>query len=452
MHVSPFEKKSLQSWQQSHPLVTAIAAAADVFWFNQQYQPFANSELPLTRADIDDASARLSRFAPYIAKVFPETAAHNGIIESTLRPITHLQRALALESGETLPGTLLLKCDSHLPISGSVKARGGIYEVLKQAEQIAIASGLLTRTDNYQKLTSVACKALFSKHSISVGSTGNLGLSIGIMSAKLGFKVTVHMSADASRWKKQLLRSKNVTVIEYDDDYSKAVEQGRTQALQTKNCHFVDDENSQDLFLGYAVAALRLKQQLAEQKIQIDAQHPLFVYLPCGVGGAPGGIAFGLKQVFNDHVHCFFAEPSASPCMLLGMYTGLHDGVAVQDFGLDGVTCADGLAVARPSAFVGRFMQPILSGIYTLSDREMYRLLALIKDTEELALEPSAMAGLIGMQQLNKSGKEYLKAHNLTSVMSNSTHIAWATGGSMLPDKERQGYYDIGKKILAEEH
>lgn len=40
----------------------------------------------LTEQDVQDAHARLSRFAPYLAKAFPETAATGGLLNQNWLP------------------------------------------------------------------------------------------------------------------------------------------------------------------------------------------------------------------------------------------------------------------------------------------------------------------------------------------------------------------------------
>lgn len=441
--------KTVSEWIKTHPLLKQIMTMEEVTWFTPSPASVATAlpALDITAEDIRDASQRLSRFAPYIRRVFPETEETGGIIESPLRRIPVMQKALAERYDTDLPGQLMLKCDSHLPISGSIKARGGIYEVLKCAETLAVSHGMLSIGDDYAMLADERFTQFFSRFSIAVGSTGNLGLSIGIMGACLGFKVTVHMSADARTWKKEMLRAKGVRVIEYAEDYSNAVEEGRKQAQADPSCHFVDDENSKDLFMGYAVAAERLKRQLDEMSITVDDAHPLFVYLPCGVGGGPGGVAFGLKTIFGDAVHCFFAEPTHCPSMLMGLYTEKHDAVCVQDFGIDNLTAADGLACGRPSGFVGKRMAPLMDGAFTTTDDEMYRLLALLADKEKIFLEPSALAGMPGILRISKA-TDYLNRTALSKAMKNAVHIAWATGGSMVPDDEINAYCARGASLL----
>ena len=422
-------------------ILNQIKSLEEVFWINENHGNFQDviDTLPINYKDVLEAEERLERFAPFIKKAFPET--ENGIIESPILEINEMKKRMEKDFNQNIYGNLMLKRDDLLPIAGSIKARGGIYEVLKYAETLAINEDLLTINEDYSILAQDNFKNFFSNYTIQVGSTGNLGLSIGIISAKIGFKVKVHMSKDAKQWKKDLLRSKGVEVIEYLSDYSKAVEQGRKESENDPNSYFIDDENSKDLFLGYGVAGLRIKEQLEKMNIIVDENHPLFVYLPCGVGGGPGGVTYGLKLVYGDNVHCFFAEPTHSPAMLLGLMTGLHDKISVEDFGIDNKTEADGLAVGRPSSFVGKIMDKILSGIFTIEDNKLYKFLKALAIEENIYLEPSALAGFLGPVLISgKEGEDYLRKYNIFENKDNITHICWATGGSLVPENIMEEY------------
>lgn len=433
-------KPEFEQYTAQIPAVADAAAGKETFWLNPGRKENGIQDITeITPEMVEDAGKRMDRFKPYLSKVFPETKAAGGRIESELRSIDGMKQFLEHQFSAGITGRLMLKMDSHLPVSGSVKARGGIYEVLKHAEDLARKAGKLFLTDDYAVLAEEEYRNFFSQYTVQVGSTGNLGMSIGIMNAAIGGKTIVHMSADAQQWKKELLRQKGVAVVEYADDYSAAVARGRQQSEQDENSYFVDDEKSKDLFLGYSIAGQRLKAQLEAQGIPVDEEHPLFVYIPCGIGGAPGGITYGLKLALGDHVHCFFTEPVNACCMLLGMATGLHNQVSVQDFGISGRTEADGLAVGRPSALVGKIMVPLLSGIATIQDERLYPLMKGLLHTEEIFIEPSSCAAF-GVLIHPEFLQEYVKRERLEEKMGQATHIVWATGGNMVPESVRLEY------------
>ncbi|MGO2358971.1 MAG: D-serine ammonia-lyase [Mesonia sp.] len=440
-----YSKNKIDSFVKDAPILENIISAKPVSWLNPDLKSMQNvPEFSINMEDMRKAELLWERFAPFFVNAFPETEEFQGILESPLREISKM-KSLLNRNNDEIEGRLLLKCDNELPISGSIKARGGFFEIMKYAEKLALEAGLLKKEDDYSILTSPKFKEFFSTHKIGVGSTGNLGLSIGIISAKLGFEVTVYVSSDAKQWKKELLRDKGVRVVEFEGDFSKAISAGREATKSDPNAYFVDDEDSQDLFLGYTVGALRIAEQLKAQGVKVDEDHPLFVYSPCGVGGSPGGTAFGLKQIYGDHVHCFFVEPTHCPAVLTGLVTGEMSKISVQDIGLDNKTEADGLAVGQPSNFATKISKHLISGVFTIEDEHLFKLLTQLKDTENIFLEPSATAGLIGPQLVQKSG--YAKTHQLH--MKNATHIAWATGGLLVPKHERELFYEKGCAQLA---
>lgn len=156
------------------------------------------ANLPISQADLINASQRLRCWVKALTILFPQLQAnqlqsYRGLIESPLLTLAHSEQV----TGVAIQGKNLIKTDHLLPIAGSIKAWGGIYEVLAFAEKVGIDSGLISKGDDLTKLVTPEAKALFANYRVGVGSTGNLGLSIGLMASALGFQAIVHMSADA---------------------------------------------------------------------------------------------------------------------------------------------------------------------------------------------------------------------------------------------------------------
>ena len=86
----------------AHREVAEMAECKELFWTNPKSGE--EKKLPFNIEDICDAEARLKRFAPYIAKAFPETAASGGIIESELVEIPKMKKKLEKMSANSAAG------------------------------------------------------------------------------------------------------------------------------------------------------------------------------------------------------------------------------------------------------------------------------------------------------------------------------------------------------------
>lgn len=69
-------------------------------------------------------------------------------------------------------------------------------------------------------------------------------------------------------------------------------------------------------------------------------------------------------------------------------------------------------------------------------------------ETEQISLEPSALAGMYGPIQLTKSN--WFRNNFTTQQLEQSHHIVWATGGSLVPKEEMELYISKGRDIWKE--
>ncbi|HEY5758835.1 MAG TPA: pyridoxal-phosphate dependent enzyme, partial [Steroidobacter sp.] len=190
-----------------------LSRGEPTFWLNTG-RPIPHETPPsIGLRDVEEARARWERFAPLLKALFPDQIP-DGIIESPLIPVPKLAARFLPDEHRQSSSHVFVKADHALPVAGSVKARGGIYEVLCLAERVALAEKVIADyQDDYAKLASPTAREKFARYRLLVASTGNLGFAVGTMGRALGFETTVHMSSDAKTWKKDRLRKLGAIVV-----------------------------------------------------------------------------------------------------------------------------------------------------------------------------------------------------------------------------------------------
>ena len=98
-------------------LIANLQSLSPMLWLNPGERSLGD---PFQPSLLDQAEQRLQRFGPLLALILPELAGTDGVIESPLLDATALRDALGGQS------RWLLKADNRLPLTGSVKARGGV--------------------------------------------------------------------------------------------------------------------------------------------------------------------------------------------------------------------------------------------------------------------------------------------------------------------------------------
>ncbi len=406
--------------EQFHPDVRArLAAGQPQVWIAPMASDRPDDSSPLTQDEMGDAGRFMERMRPLLStclgKQWPDG-----------EPLSPL-----IASGLSNPLSMWIKGDHMLPLAGSVKFRGGVYEILRHIEVLAERHELPRLRGGSLDMSAPRTRDVLAAAQIVVASTGNLGFGIGVLARAFGLSAQVHMSAEAKFWKKERLRRIGVEVIEHDGDYRAAVTAARNAASASSD-YFVDDERSRKLLLGYSLAAPELASQLAKADIPISSERRLVVYLPCGVGGAPGGITAGLKALYGDNVFCVFVQPSQSACMLAAL-SNAGQVTSIYDIGLSNETVADGLAVPAASPTALAAIGNAIDAVVTVSDSAMLNWVRTAWREEAIKLEPSAAASLAAVAPFVEAA---LQSNNITFDPIRATHVAWATGGSLMPDAE----------------
>src|SRR5699024_5971784 len=112
-----FSQQRIQEFQRKYPLIKEMIALQPVLWFNPSENKKSYPQgVSLDKQDMHGAEQLWQRFAPFLAKEFPETKEAKGMIESPLKKIIHMKEEIERKFSTEIAGNMYLKCDNELAV------------------------------------------------------------------------------------------------------------------------------------------------------------------------------------------------------------------------------------------------------------------------------------------------------------------------------------------------
>ncbi|MEM4487882.1 MAG: threonine/serine dehydratase [Desulfurococcaceae archaeon] len=253
-----------------------------------------------------------------------------------------------------------LKLENH-QVTRAFKVRGGVNYVLSNEDE-ALKSGLIT------------------------ASTGNHAQSIAYAGSIIGAKVVVVMPHGVSRVKVDAVKDLGAEVIFYGKVFDEALDYA-LDLSKNKGMKFVHSVNESLLYPGVGTMHLEVLEDLPEVNVVIN---------PIGGGsGASSGVI--IYKTVNPKIKVIGVQAEGAP----SVYLSIKEGKVVSTG--EARTAAEGLATSRAYDFSFNILKGRIDDVVLVSDREIFRAVKLLVETEREIAEPAGAASLAAALKLKNT-------------------------------------------------
>jgi len=220
---------------------------------------------------------------------------------------------------------------------------------------------------------------------VTTCSSGNHAQGVAEAARLCGLPATIVMPADAPAMKLARTRRSGAEVVTYD-----RVTQDReaiaAELAQERGAIFIPPYDSPHIIAGQGTAGLELMQQAQERDALPDV-----LLAPCGGGGLISGVALAVMHL-NKHAEIYAVEPEGFDDLARSLASGKRE----RNTANAGSLC-DALLAPTPGELTFEILKPIVSGVFTVSDRQVCDAIRFAFEELKLVLEPGGAAALAAL-------------------------------------------------------